>query len=417
VAFEINLREAVFSLSDALDLVGIDDVYHGKRVAMMAAECARALGWPQSRIDDLIAASMLHDLGVSSTCTHRHLIEELDWQGSEQHCRIGHALLRDCPPLSALADVVLHHHAHWDELSGLGLPSQVAEDANLIFLADRVDALVAQRAARSPLIAREAVCAVIGEHRGGMFAPALVDIFMDVCRVDAFWLEMEPRFVARYLQDWVQQGVVETIAFQDLQSIARMFSNCVDAKSAYTAAHSRGVARLARALGGWAGLSTDDCDKLELAGLFHDLGKLRVPDEILDKPGPLDQEEFMVMERHSFDSRMILEGVHGLEDVALWASEHHEGLDGRGYPYRHAGDQIAIHPRILAVADVYQALAQDRPYRGCMPAERILAVLDEMVAAGKLDGDLVGLVHAHEQTCWDLARAADSGQDGADVIP
>jgi HD-GYP domain-containing protein (c-di-GMP phosphodiesterase class II) len=183
-----------------------------------------------------------------------------------------------------------------------------------------------------------------------------------------------------------------------------MFAHCVDAKSPYTAEHSRGVSRLARALAAWAGLPEGEGQRLELAGLLHDLGKLRVPDEILDKPAPLNDEELAVMERHSFDSGLILGGIRGLEDVAAWAAEHHEAPDGRGYPYRHEDGALGIHSRILAVADVFQALAQDRPYRPSVSPRGILRVLDEGVEGDKLDAGVVALVRGNLAECWDLAH-------------
>jgi len=412
VSFEINLREVIYALSDALDLVGVDDMYHGKRVAVMVGHCCGALGWERAVTDDLLAGAMVHDIGVSSTRVHEHLVGELDWKESEVHCRVGHALLAQCPPLAHLAELVLHHHTHWERLGSVQVADGVASMANLIFLVDRVDALVAQHGGPTPLISRGPVRRVIESHRGEMFAPELVDVFMEVSRPDSFWLSLEPRFLARYLGAWVKQGQRRPIEFARLECIAWMFSHCVDAKSRFTAEHSRGVARLSVALGEWMGLGELDRQKLELAGLLHDLGKLRVPDEILEKPGPLTSDELAIMERHSFDSRVVLDGIQGLEDVAEWASQHHETLDGRGYPYRRRGADLGIQARIVAVADVFQALAQDRPYRKSMNLPEILEVLEETVKDGHLDRHLVDLVEANLARCWELARGTGSTAEG-----
>jgi putative nucleotidyltransferase with HDIG domain len=245
-----------------------------------------------------------------------------------------------------------------------------------------------------------------------MFSAELIDAFAEVSRPEAFWLRLEPPYLLDYFEPWLRsEADSPELGFDSFHSMASLFSNCVDAKSEFTAEHSAGVARLAGQLGRWFGLSTLACQKLEIAGLLHDIGKLRVPDEILDKPGPLDGPERDVMERHSFDSQYILGRIGGLEDVALWASQHHEKLDGDGYPFRAAGAALSPEARILAVADIYQALAQDRPYRTAMPVDRILAVLRELASDGKVDGEIVDLVADHAESCYRLARGTLSASN------
>ncbi|HNM21992.1 MAG TPA: HD domain-containing protein, partial [Rhodocyclaceae bacterium] len=161
--------------------------------------------------------------------------------------------------------------------------------------------------------------------------------------------------------------------------------------------------RLARFLGEQMGLDQRCCELLELAGLLHDLGKLRVPDEYLEKPGKLSDEEYAIVRRHSFDTYNVLKNIRGLEDVALWAAQHHERVDGSGYPYHLRKNELSLEARIVAVADVFQALEQQRPYRGPLPPESILAVLREEEQAGKLDPDVIACVAANLDECWRIA--------------
>ncbi len=139
---------------------------------------------------------------------------------------------------------------------------------------------------------------------------------------------------------------------------------------------------------------------LELAGLLHDIGKLRVPDELLEKRGHLTETEVITMRRHSFDTYSVLQNIRGLERVSLWASQHHERVDGTGYPYETKDSEISLEARIVAVSDVFQALAQQRPYRGPLEPQAILANLKQEVASGKLDGSVVSVVEANLQECW-----------------
>jgi HD-GYP domain-containing protein (c-di-GMP phosphodiesterase class II) len=147
---------------------------------------------------------------------------------------------------------------------------------------------------------------------------------------------------------------------------------------------------------------------LELAGLLHDLGKLRVPDELLEKPGKLTHDEYSNVQRHSFDTYNILKNIHGFEDIALWAGQHHERINGSGYPYHLTAAQLSLEARIVAVADVFQALAQNRPYRKALEPEVIAAMLNEEMLKGKLDAEIVAMVLKNLHICWQASLAYSS---------
>lgn len=400
----VNLHQVIHSLCGALDLVGVDEVGHGKRVAYMAAECATLLNYDIARFDRLVAASILHDCGVSSTRLHQNLVRELDWSGAQEHCNHGYHLLLQCAPLTDIAVPVRYHHTHWKKLDGLEqLPGEDREMANLIFLVDRVDALRSRFSSRDLPAARNNIYRALRKQSGQMFDPRLVDAFMQASQHQSFWLLMEDHYLEHYLDAWIERGPSCAVDFPDLRSVAEIFSTIVDAKSPFTATHSRGVGRLAMWLGQWCGLPAATCNKLELAGLFHDLGKLRVPDEILDKPGKLDETEFTLMARHSFDTYMILKPIEGLHDVALWAAMHHEKINGEGYPFRYTAEHIPLEARILAVADVFQALAQNRPYRESLPMNKVIGILLSMVDDGHIDGDVVAEIAARPEESWHYA--------------
>lgn len=403
-SFDINLHEAVYSLSDALDLVGVTHIHHGKRVAYMAAECGKFMGWHGDRLDNLFQAAILHDSGVSRTRVHARLAQ-FEWEQEAEHCQIGANLLSSCAALSPLAPVVLHHHTHWSDLEDMDLSDEVKWSANCIYLVDRVDvlSLAALIDQSNILLGKEEVQRKILEKRGTWFCPELVDAFIAVSQSEAFWFALESNYVSGYLSAWLSHATERRMSFPELRELMHLFSCIVDAKSSYTRQHSDGVSNLARYLGEQFGLSERSCEMLELAGLLHDLGKLRVPDELLEKPGRLTEDEMKMVKRHSFDTYSILKNIRGLEEVTLWASQHHERMDGSGYPYHTNNGAISLEARIVAVADVFQALAQRRPYREALHPDRILAILKEQVEAGKLDGDVVNHIEANLQPCWHAA--------------
>ncbi len=402
--FQINLHEAIYSLSDALDLVGVTHIHHGKRVAFMAAEVAKFLDWPKSRIDDLFQAAILHDSGVSKTSVHAKLAQ-LEWELEGEHCEIGANLLGSCALLRGLAPIVRHHHSHWTALQLLPLPAAIKMAANCIYMVDRVDVLTLKyfTTGTDILLGKEDIRQQIGQRRGDWFCAELVDAFMEVSESEAFWFMLESDHVNGYVATWLAETTGQSMAFEDLSSLMHIFSSIVDAKSSFTKEHSDGVASLARYLGEQMQVSAERCDMLELAGLLHDIGKLRVPDHLLEKTGPLTAEEKRTMSRHSFDTYNILCNIKGLEQVALWAAQHHERVNGTGYPYHNRAGGLSLEARIIAVADVFQALAQARPYRSPLAADDILAVLQSQVDSGKLDAQVVACVADNLATCWHVA--------------
>lgn len=396
--FKSDLRHVIYALSDALDLVGVDDVAHGKRVGIMAAECAKTLRLSSDETTFLFDLGMLHDIGVSSTNTHMHLVTEFDWESLQGHAEVGYRLLRDFAPLAPMATPIRYHHTRWEKLVTLPadeVTSEQARQANLIFLVDRVDGFAAPYYAGNTLLEHVGeIRDKIESYAGSYFSPELVEGFLQASSAEAFWLLLEPRSIQNYLLDLLAHGVSYNTSFEQLRSLATIFSRIVDAKSPFTAEHSLGVAKLARYLAERMGVGRENCEKLEIAGLLHDLGKLRVPDEILDKPGKLDTRERQIINTHSFETYQILRNIQGFEEIALWAAYHHEEPGGLGYPFHVREENLSLEARILRVADIFQAMAQNRPYRAGLSADQVLGFLNDLVDKGRLDAEIVAVAAA-----------------------
>lgn len=400
----IDLNEVVLALSDALDLVGTQVVQHGKRVAFMANACGRSLGLNETERSELLLAAVLHDCGVSSTRLHRQLLDEdLSFEDAHGHAETGAALLGRFPPLDRIAAIVRLHHTPWDSEERRAAEPRTALLANLVFLADRVDALLQARRGRDPLLETDEIRRWVFARSGSTFSEEAVGGFLAAAAAEAFWLTLEPHHLERALREEMREARPRPIPVADLEQLALIFAEIVDGKSPFTASHSLAVARLSALLGRLAGLDDTTCLHLRIAGLLHDLGKLRVPDEVLDKPAPLDREEFAKIERHAFETYQILRRIEPLREIADWAGTHHEGLSGKGYPFHRRGDEIPLPARLLAIADVFQAFAQRRPYRGPLGAEEILGHLRRFVDAGKLDAHGVDLVAENLEECYRAA--------------
>jgi putative two-component system response regulator len=175
------------------------------------------------------------------------------------------------------------------------------------------------------------------------------------------------------------------VGLQTSQAVAFAFARAVEAKSPYTQGHSQRVQDYALTVGASLGLSRGEMEILRQGALLHDIGKIGIPDSILEKTGPLSPEEFEIIKRHPAQGALIVEPMHSMSDVIPLIRWHHERLDGRGYPDGLRGDDIPSVVRLLSVADVYDALSSARPYRDPIPHDECLGMLRENAHAGGLD--------------------------------
>jgi HD-GYP domain-containing protein (c-di-GMP phosphodiesterase class II) len=190
----------------------------------------------------------------------------------------------------------------------------------------------------------------------------------------------------RYAQDL--RDIHQRLQRAILQSLLGL-ANALEAKDPYTRGHSERVARMARRLAEARGLSQSSAQIVAQAGLLHDLGKIGIPGAILRKPAPLTEAEWEAMRQHPVVGAQIVAPLEFFAEGAFIVRHHHERVDGSGYPDRLAGEAIPLGARIVAVADVYDALTSDRPYRSRLPYAQ--ATVQLQAQAGRaLDGELVG---------------------------
>ena len=264
---------------------------------------------------------------------------------------------------------------HWD---GRGQPDGLAGEeipllARILCLAQTVEIF---HAAGGVKAARK----VARRRRGRWFDPALVDAFGAICRDHAFWASLEDADVSH----WEPGDLVLRADDDRIDRIAEAFARVIDAKSPFTALHSVRVAEIAVGIGEVLGFDPVVQRDLRRAGLLHDIGKLAISNQILDKPGKLTDDEFATVKEHPAYSLRILQRAPCFASIADLASDHHERIDGTGYPRGLGGDQLGAAVRALAVADVYEALTADRPYRGPLPVEKALDIVSWEVP-GRLD--------------------------------
>jgi putative nucleotidyltransferase with HDIG domain len=216
---------------------------------------------------------------------------------------------------------------------------------------------------------------MVRARRKRWFDPALVDIFLDEARRGHLWERLADAEKGHAL-DRLEPPDRELLATPErLDRVAHAFARVIDAKSPFTFQHSERVAAVATAMSELLGFPATAVRDQMRAGLLHDIGKLAISNRILDKPGPLTEAERRAVEKHPGMTYRVLSRVSPFRAIADVAAAHHERLDGSGYHRGLSGADLSLSMRILAVADVYDALSSARPYRAAMPTEAVLAIL------------------------------------------
>lgn len=234
---------------------------------------------------------------------------------------------------------------------------------------------------------------VIQDRSGTWFDPDLVQACMELEKDSALWELLESEDVRARVIEIEPFGVFQYADDSRIDSICEAFADVIDVKSPYTHAHSKGVPSVAVAIASKLGLGEKEIPVIRRAALLHDIGKLSVPNKILDKNGKLTAQEWEAMRLHPYYTQRILERISGFKHLAFLASTHHEKLDGSGYYRNLRATQLPMSARAITVADIYDALSAKRPYRDALPTEKVLEIISGEVP------------HALDSSCFEALKA------------
>lgn len=386
---QIPLADLITCLSDVIDLVNPDLVNHHQRVAYAAYNIAAQMGLPARQRNELLLAGKLHDIGALAS-KERAQTMQFELLNPQRHAEMGWLLLRGFEPLTNVAQLIRCHHLRCDtDDIGLVVSPDIMVGGHILHLADRVAILL--RRTGNPLAQKKQICRQIAAQSGGMFLPKAVTAFLKLAEKESFWLDLASPTLGTFLSRRITLDTLE-LDLHGLLSLSQVFAKIIDFRSPFTATHSSGVAASAAALASHAGCSERECEMMKVAGYFHDLGKLAVPTEILEKPDRLTPRQQEIVRCHPFFTYRTMENIDGLATINSWGAFHHETLDGKGYPFRLTKRTLPLGSRIMSVADVFTAITEDRPYRAGMSADRAFAVMNTMVANSALDGNVVNLL-------------------------
>lgn len=398
-----NLYDLVSCMTKAVDLISLEVSNHHQQVAYLSYALAEKLQLSLEDKQTLVLAALLHDIGALSFHDRLDVIEEGP-QTSKSHAYIGARLLCDFAPLKNVAEVIRYHHIPWDGGAGQFHDGQnVSILSHMIHLADRIVVQIDHRESIISQINR--IRENIKGKRDTLFAPEQVDAFMAISKEEALWLELTNQpFASGVPSDLSLESLKLTL--DEVVDLTGVFARIIDFRSPFTARHSAGVAATAEMLAKLSGFSEDECKMMNIAGNLHDIGKLAVPREIIEKQDKLEPSEFDIIRSHTFYTYNLLSCVSGFEMINQWASFHHEKLNGQGYPFHLQANGLSLGSRIMAVADIFTAITEDRPYRKGMSDRQTREVLERMVENESISGQVVSLLLDNDQSITEMRQKA-----------
>jgi len=392
----LNLNEFLIAVSNALDFVEMDllgvSSNHSKRVAYICLKLAEKFNMSAKQIYDIVSLGILHDNGASDQEIHdrlndRSIENSLYLETVKEHCIIGEKNIENYPFFTDVKGAVRYHHERYDGTGFFNLKGEeIPLMAQIIELADSIDSGFALT--KINYETEKKVREYIKKEEGKTYDPRLVEAFLSVSKNKHFWMDLSDTFINTVLKSSIPAFTVE-VSYVEIRKITKILSNIIDSKSPYTLEHSNGVADKAAVMAEFYGKSYEEKMKLMIAGDLHDIGKLAVSNSILESSSKLTEEEFEIIKEHAYYTRLTLENIKGFEDITEWASNHHERLDGSGYPYGKKGHNLDFNSRLIACLDIYQALTEDRPYRKSLNHQEAMKILRGMSNAGFIDGIIV----------------------------
>lgn len=405
--FNIHPINLLRALSMALELSTGGLSRHHWRTAMISSRIAEYIGLDDAQQQPLVYAALLHDIGAASSWEEKKRLHNFKVHNMDihAHAEAGYDLLKDSPQLGMLAIPIRHHHDYWDGSSPSGLAGKdIPLASRIINLADRVEVLLRDNV--FIFEQRPDILSAIRNLSGTYFDPDLVKALHEFARQESFWLDLvNPHYYHNFFRNIDIYGLMR-FTMNDVINIAEIFATIIDRTSSFTATHSRSVSLMAAYLAEARGYSSEEVKAMRIAGLLHDLGKLSIPNNILEKSGKLTEWEFAVIKQHTYYTYRILEQIDGFDLIAEWAAYHHETLDGSGYPFRISESSLRLGSRIVAVADVFVALTENRPYRASMAPDKVEKVIRGMVANRKLDGNIVADLFGNCNEAYELMQAS-----------
>ncbi|EOF4705466.1 MAG: HD domain-containing protein [Klebsiella huaxiensis] len=379
----IALKSALMLATRVIQIINPELHLHMQRTALIALELALAAGLSRQQQQTIFCAALLHDIGVlgdKRVIASLNAIDNLD----DPHQHRGAEMLDGLATLAPILPIIRDHHFSPSHRGSL--------EQHIVYFAD-----VFERLLSSDKTATTYQTDIVIDKFRALYQeidPQLCQTLCQLAQKEHFWLHLNPGHIQRMLEIIGPINAIY-IDIDGLKDICLLIAKIVDTYSSFTASHSLMVGKISRMLATYINLPELECQKIEIAGYLHDIGKIYIPLAILEKQGELDDEELLQVREHSYMTGKLLSAFSELGEIINWAANHHEKLDGSGYPLHLNEDYLQLPDRIIAIADIFTALTEDRPYRHGMSLQQALQLIEADVINGALDKDVYRVLHQH----------------------
>lgn len=397
----MSLRELAFPIINAIDSFNYLLKAHHRRTAVVAYHIGRHLGISPNELFELVVAAGVHDVGALSVQERDTLIKE-DVENPTPHCIMGHRMLSTFGAFETIGQIIKHHHIRYGKSQDME-PGEVPFSSHIVHFADRVDILI--NPDEFILNQKDRVTEKLGNKVGTVFHPEVFEAFKEVSKTDVFWIEIN-NLDMKQLFNRLDVSVDFELSIDNVVDFSLMLSRIIDFRSHFTAAHSYTVAHLASLLGSWFGFDGEGQKKLLVGGYLHDIGKLGIDPGLIEKNGPLTDEEYNMVKLHAYYTAQILNELGSSEwfaEIVTWAARHHEKNDGTGYPMAVTDADLDAGAKIIAFSDVISALMEDRPYREGLSIDIAFGILRDKIASS-LSYEMYEEIEQHKDEISDLVR-------------
>ena len=380
---EFNIKGLLISASFVLDFIEMDILKnvsnHGLRVAYISLKIGESYDLSKEEQYDLLVFSLLHDIGAVENLK---AVNKVDLEKAIEHCTIGEKIIQKFPFYKTYKNVLKYHHEKYD---GSGFFAKQGDEiplfSQIISIADFFELNYKEQS-------KEVLLRDIYSKENTQFSKDLINRLVGITKHIGFWLDIKDAFILSSVQNLKMIGI-KKYTYEEIKKVTQMFSKIIDSKSEFTRNHSSELTKKLIAMGEFYGFDEKKLEELTIAGDLHDIGKLAISNRLLDRNGKLTKEEFETVKKHVYYTRKVLEPLEGFGKIVEWAANHHERNDGSGYPFGLTRNQMSFESRLLATLDVYQALREDRPYRGSLSHKKSVEILMSMVKNNKFDIDIV----------------------------
>jgi HD-GYP domain-containing protein (c-di-GMP phosphodiesterase class II) len=306
--------------------------------------------------------------------------------GMKKHCEYGENNINKLLPNAKIKNFILYHHERADGKGPYGISEGEGPlEAELIAIADSIDVAYHLQTLQHDKF--ESVVQTIKNETGKKFSKAAVQAMLaifDFPLIESLRDDVIDETARSALSPWIVDVEDEVIV-----NLVSFITKIIDYKSVFTKNHSSKIANMAWFMGEYYNYNQEEKAKLYLAAALHDIGKLETPTAILEKPGKLTDEEFTIIKEHVRITWELIKDIDGFEDICKWASNHHEKLNGKGYPFGKNADELDFNSRLMACIDIYQAVSEKRPYHPLRDLNATLEIMYKMADDDAIDRSIV----------------------------